>query len=284
MRIYYERNGDVSRPCGPDRSGGPNEEVRPTQMSRLAAKVLMPPLLAFLILFALAGGAGAQAENISIDGYELTYSGDMTEGVGWNPLEDTPEADAVFFIRPGNGTELTLFTMTLEDDQGDYVVILTAPEGDTVPVSFEMAEKPPGLTDDEKWAFTWAQADVYVLIQTLALTAVPADVQEDPFRLVTDAYELSYGARWRGQVSVVPERDGSVTFLAVVGKRCLPMFTLVYGDGGDYAFVVTGEGGRCAVLSFYISSAPPGLDDTERKIFCAAQSLLNEVADSIVLR
>lgn len=260
-----------------------SEEVRPKEMSRVVARMLS---MALLVLMLAAAGGGAQAEGqgtvLSIDGYRLIFYGTITEGVSWEAVKDTPQPDAVFYIPLREGADMELFTMTLQQEQGDYTMTLTAPDGSPVPVSFALADRPPGLTDDEKWVFAWAQADVFVLMETMTLTAVD---DNEPFRVVTDAYELTYDQRWKSSIRVIPEKDGSLSFRVVIGGVRYPLFRLVYDDSaGDFVITCTNERGTRASLSFYIADVPQELDDFGRDAFKRAKTLINEVAANINLR
>ena len=242
-----------------------------------------------LTLLAAAGGiakAEAQTEWLSINEYRLYFSGEITDGIYWKAVEDTPQLDAVFYLQLREVIEVPLFTVTLHQEQGDYAITLTGPDGVPVPVSFEMADRPPGLTDEEKWTFSWAQADVYLLMETLVLAEVgDAQGAEASFGIVTDAYELTYSARWKDQIQVAPDEDGNVTFLVTIGSRQYPLFSLVYDNsGGDYVITLSNARGTRVNLSFYMAGVPESLDAQERRTFSRAQEAVNEIAKTIVLR
>lgn len=258
-------------------------------MKRNTSRMLRRALFLLLLMLVVANGPPALATGpgnakTSIDGYVMTFSDELTEGVAWKPLEETPQIDAVFSISPRDGVEVPLFTMTLQEEQGDHVLILTDETGTSVPVSFTLADRPAGLTDEEKWAFTWAQADAYLLMETLTLIGTPGSAT-GPISVETEQYEITLDTRWQDAVRIVQEADGSVSFLAVIGGKSFRVFRLVYDDsGGQYVITRMDEDGSRVNISFYIEAAPPGLDDQARKTFYSVQSLVNEAAENLTLR
>lgn len=257
-------------------------------MLRMLSRMLGIPCLVLLLLAAAGCGAGAEETGnwVSIDEYRLYFDGETSAGLQWRTAEDTPQPDAVFYIPLREGVEVPVFTMTLMEDQGDYATVLTDPQGNPVPVSFVLAERPSGLTEDERWNFAWAQVDVYVLMETLVLKDVEnLQARTSPMRVVTDGYELVYDARWRNQIRVVPGEDGDVDFLVVINGKCYRLFTVVYDNSaGDMVVSRMDPRGIRKNVSFYMAAAPQELSAQERKAFYSAQGLVDEVAGSILLR
>lgn len=263
--------------------------IKPKIMAALMVCVMMMLAMGGVTLGEEASAGDARTIRLFVDGYELMFQGELTEGMTWREIPETPEADLRFCMTVRGGIDVQLFTMTLMQPMGDYAMMLEDPQGSEVPVSFEMAARPAGLTEDEKWEFTWAQADVFVLMKTLTLTASPegekSQEQEEPLRLVTDAFDLTYAARWRSKVRVTPDPDGSLVFNAVIDDVLYPAFTLRYDtDAGDYVIVLRNPQGRSVDISFEMANAPKELTAEQRKAFYAVQEVVNEIADTLTLR
>lgn len=257
---------------------------------------LMAALLALVMLMLAMGGmamgeegAAGEAETIplSVNGYDLTFQGPLTEGVIWQEIPETEEADIRFCMPVRGEVNVPLFTMTVLQQSGDYAVTLKSPKGREVPVAFTMAERPAGLTDDEKWEFTWAQADVYTLIKTLQLIALPEEEAEEaePFRVVTDQYELTFDARWITKVCIYPEGYDVLVFAAVIDGKTYPVFNLRYGaDDGNFLIVLRGDDGKAVDVSFDMLSAPTELSAEQRMRFYEVQGIINEINSTLALR
>ena len=242
-----------------------------------------------LVLLASAGG-GARAEEagfrLQINEYQLYFAGEISAGVSWSTAEDTPQPDMVFYLQLREDILKPIFTMTLMQEQGDYAVTLTAPDGTPVPVSFDMAERPPGLTEDEKWAFSWAQADVYVLMETLVIEQIGVSPEmEESLRIETDAFEVTCSPHWKNTLCIVQEEDGSIRFLTGIGGEQYLLFTLVYNSSdGDYVITRKTPAGDSVNISFHMAAAPQELAGEERQAFHQAQAAVNEVAANIILK
>lgn len=250
-----------------------------------------------MIILAMSGMAmGAEASGgapmpipLQVNGYELVFQGPLTEGTIWQEIPETEDVDIRFCLPVRGEVDVPLFTMTLLQPMGDYAMMLEDALGNEVPVSFHMAPRPPGLTDEEKWAFTWAQADVFVLMETLKLTAVPDEkkpaIPEAPLRVVTDAFELTYGEQWRGKLIVEPGANGSLIFNAVIDSQLYPVFILRYGaEDGNYVIALRKENGKLVDVSFDMLSAPAELSAQARTRFYEVQEVIAEITSTMALR
>ncbi len=262
-------------------------EVEKTQMRQRLSRML-GAWLALLLLASAGGGARAEEAGfrLQINEYQLYFAGEVSAGVSWSTLEDTPQPDMVFYLQLREDILKPIFTMTLMQEQGDYAMTLTAPDGTPVPVSFVMAERPPGLTEDEKYAFIWAQADVYVLMETLMIEQIGASPgTEEPFRIETAAFEATCSPRWKSLLYTVYEEDGSIRFLTGIGDRQYLLFTLVYNSSdGDYVITRKTPAGDSVNISFHMAAAPQELTGEERQTFYQAQAAVNEVAANLILK
>lgn len=261
-------------------------------MRQIKSKWLIACLVMILAVSSLAMGEdAAEAEMIplSVRGYELVFQGPLTEGIVWQEIPETEAADIRFCMPVRGEVDVPLFIMTLEQSTGDYAKVLKDAAGNEVPVGFHVAQCPPGLTDEERWAFAWAQADLFVVMESLQVTALPeemvAAVQEEPFCIVTDAFELTYSASWRGRLAVETNGKGDLVFNAVIDRQLYPVFVLRYGhDDGNYVIILRNEQGRSADVSFDMLSAPAELEGRARDIFYEVQEILPEITASMTLR
>ena len=264
-------------------------------MLHMKPKLMAALLVCVMMMLAMGGmamgedGAAGEAETIllSVNGYELVFQGPLTEGTLWQEIPETEEPDIRFCMPVRGEVNVPLFTMTLQQPDGDYAVTLRSPRGQEVPVAFTLAERPAGLTDDEKWEFAWAQADVYTLMKTLQLTALPEELAAptEPFRLVTDDYELTYDVRWTGKICIYPENSSNLVFAAVIDGKTYPVFTLRYGaDDGNFRIVLRGDDGKAVDVSFDMLSAPAELAGEERMRFYEVQGIINEINSTLALR
>lgn len=98
--------------------------------------------------------------------YELSYSGVMKESISW---EEMPEAGGLqFYIALSNG-KVPIFTMLLNQVQGEKVEMVTNSAGQQIPVTFLMEEMPAGLSDEDALRFGMAQEIVNDVAKSLVL-------------------------------------------------------------------------------------------------------------------
>lgn len=98
--------------------------------------------------------------------YELSYSGVMKESISW---EEMPEAGGLqFYIALSNG-KVPIFTMLLNQVQGEKVEMVTNSAGQQIPVTFLMEEPPAGLSDEDALRFGMAQEIVNDVANSLKL-------------------------------------------------------------------------------------------------------------------
>lgn len=263
--------------------------MKPKLMAALVACVML--MLAMGGMAMGEDGSAGEAELIplSVNGYEMVFQGPLTEGIIWQDIPETEETDIRFCMPVRGEVNLPLFTMTIHQADGDYTVMLQSPYGNTVPVAFAMAQRPAGLTDEEKWEFAWAQADVYILMETLSLIALPEEENPDipamPFRLVTDNFELAYDARWDGKIRIYPEGYDNLVFAAVIDGEQYPVFVLRYdADDGNFLIVLKNDDGKVVDVSFDMLTPPEELSGEERMRFYELQGIINEINSTLTLR
>ncbi|MBE5810034.1 MAG: hypothetical protein E7318_03760 [Clostridiales bacterium] len=263
--------------------------IKPKILAALTACSMIILAMGGMAMGEAAGNEATMTISLQVNGYELVFQGPLTEGTTWQEIPETEDVDIRFCMPVRGEVDVPLFTMILLQPMGDYAMMLEDAQGIEVPVSFHMAPRPPGLTDEEKWAFTWAQADVFVLMETLRLTAVPDEKQpsilEEPMRVVTDAFELTYSAQWRGRLSVEPGVNGSIVFNAVIDSHLYPVFILRYGaDDGNYVITLRKENGQLVDVSFDMLSASAEFSPQARTHFYEIQEVIAEITSSITLR
>ena len=263
--------------------------MKPKLMAALLACVMMILAMGGMAMGEDASAGEAVTIPLSVNGYELSFQGPLTEKTIWQEIPETEESDIRFCIPVRGEVNVPLFTMTIRQSEGDYVMTLQSPGGRELPLAFTMAERPAGLTDEEKWAFVWAQADVYVLMETLAVLAVPEDAapkaSAEPYRLVIDNFELTYDARWGSRLCIVPDSCGNLAFNAVINGRLYPVFRLRYGaDDGNFIITLQSDDGRTVDVSFDMLSAPSELEGEERTQFYEVQGIISEINSTLTLR
>ena len=258
---------------------------------KLLAALLMSMMLALCGIAMGEDGTAGEAETIllNVQGYEFTFQGPLTEGVIWQEIPETEEVDIRFCMPVRGVVNVPLFTMTVQQTDGDYAMTVQSPGDQEVPLAFRLAQRPEGLTDEEKWEFTWAQADVYVLMKTLTLLACPEEEAlepiREPFRVVTDDYEFSYDTRWVGKLCIYPENSSSLAFAAVIDGQLYTVFTLRYGaDDGNFLIVLRDDDGKAVDVSFDMLAAPADMNAEERMCFYEVQGIVNEIKSTLILR
>lgn len=103
---------------------------------------------------------------VTMPDYELSYAGWMKESVHW---EEVPEEGSLkFFVTLSIG-DAELFTMRLNQTEGDIVVMKKNGAGEQIPVAFMMTDIPEGLSAEEQQTFCVAQELVNDVVQSLIL-------------------------------------------------------------------------------------------------------------------
>lgn len=231
----------------------------------------------------------APTVEISLDGYTLTYSAQLPEAIAYVVPEDTPEPDLLFTValRGEDAPPVPLFTMQIEQDVGDWGVVLTDEAGHIVPVAF-VAELPPeDLSEEEAAAFAAAQEEVHVLLATLTLQAVPAPVDDSDAklrRIETDTLTLTYSAR-HDKLSVRETAEGTLEFHMPIAGQDTTVFTLVPGSmEGDIVMMLTDGTGPKVPVAFLMAALPEGIAPEEAQSFCTHQEAVADVMASLTLR
>ena len=257
---------------------------------------------------------------ISFDGYELTFKDLLPETITYAEAEDSLAPDMAFMlelsgpetqepaeeaaqeapVQPEEEAEqetllqteeeknlVPLFTMRMDAENGDHVILLEAQDGSIVPVSFYMDEMPEGLSQKHQYEFIAAQTDVHVLTATLALTAAP-QAQEKPEAkegvFAGADYELAYAFSAEAGVAAREEED-AVVFFAQIGGEDVTVFTLQIGvQDGDIVQVLPAPGGESVYVAIMMAECPQGLSDQQKDEYYAAQAAVSELMATMTLR
>ena len=245
---------------------------------------------------------------ISFDGYELTFKDLLPETITYAEAEDSLAPDMAFMlelsgpetqepaeeaaqeapVQPEEEKNLVpLFTMRMDAENGDHVILLEAQDGSIVPVSFYMDEMPEGLSQKHQYEFIAAQTDVHVLTATLALTAAP-QAQEKPEAkegvFAGADYELAYAFSAEAGVAAREEED-AVVFFAKIGGEDVTVFTLQIGvQDGDIVQVLPAPGGESVYVAIMMAECPQGLSDQQKDEYYAAQAAVSELMATMTLR
>lgn len=258
-------------------------------------------LLAIMMALLLCGTALAETGDvpvpveetsvieISVDGYALTYAAMLSETIAYVVPEGTPEPDLQFTVAMCGEDEppVPLFMMQIEQDVGDWVVVLTDEAGHIVPVAFAADVPPEDLSEEEAAAFAAAQEEVHVLLATLTLQAVPAPVDDSDAKLrkiETDTLTLTYSAR-HDKLSVRETAEGTLEFhMPILGKDTT-VFTLVPDSmEGDIVMMLTDGTGQKVPVSFLMAALPEGAGEEDAQSFYAHQEAVADVMTSLTLR
>lgn len=103
---------------------------------------------------------------VTMPDYELSYAGWMKDSIRWEELPE--EGSLRFFVTLSNGEE-ELFTMRLNQDEGDFVIMKENTAGEKIPVAFLMTDIPEGLSAEEEQTFCLAQELVNDVVASLVL-------------------------------------------------------------------------------------------------------------------
>lgn len=253
-----------------------------------------------------------------LNGYELTFKDLLPETITYAPADDTPMADLVFSVtlskeeaqtepeetaatqqtaepeetaEPAEEADLNVpvFTMMMEEDIGDHVIVLSDEAGHIVPVAFYMADMPEGLDAKHTNEFIAAQLDVHVLRATLALKAVPEQEQTDQkpaegLLAGAGGYELSYSVPESAGLNVRKEND-AFEFFTTIGGEDITVFTIAIGEeDGDILQMLTDSAGERVCVAIRIASCPETLDDEQTSVFYTAQEAVAQLMSSMTLQ
>lgn len=247
---------------------------------------------------------------IAFDGYELTFKDLLPDTITYAEAPDSLAPDMVFMLalsadeaqepaeetaqKTATETEeepektvVPLFTMRMDAENGDHMILLDGPDGGLVPVSFFMEEMPEGLTQKHQYEFIAAQTDVHVLKATLALTAVPEEAQQAEAAEGTFAgagYELAYTLSGDAGIAA-REEEGTFVFYATIGGVDMTVFTLEIGsEEGDIVQVLQAPNGENVYVAIMMAACPQGLGDQEMNEYYAAQAAVSELMATMTLR
>lgn len=152
-------------------------------------------LLLVLLLIVLAGCSGAQTEpttaptlapipteilyelygteppteppvEVDMPEFQFTYSGELKDSVVMKEVEGSGALEFTVIL---SGGEAHIFTLHYNTVEGDYVTVLDDAAGNKIPVAFQMAAVPEGLSDEDTATFYQAQESVNEIVDSLIL-------------------------------------------------------------------------------------------------------------------
>lgn len=103
---------------------------------------------------------------IKMPEYELAYAGDMKDVI---VSKETDDGTGLAFSVKLSGGEVPIFTLRYNTDEGELVTVLENAKGERIPVAFEMAAIPEGLSEEEADLFYAAQEAVNDIVGSLTL-------------------------------------------------------------------------------------------------------------------
>lgn len=157
-------SGEENQPTG--ESTAPEqttEEAQPTDPTEESSDVVLP----FVDEDELIPETEPPVE-ISMPEYELTYSGALKDVIVVEELNDQDPKGLKFSVVLTESQE-HIFTLFFNTDQGDLVTVLTDAEGNRIPVAFQMATVPEGLSEADEQTFYMAQEAVNEIVASLTL-------------------------------------------------------------------------------------------------------------------
>ncbi len=98
--------------------------------------------------------------------YELSYSGEMADVIFWEELAE--ESGLRFSVKLSSGNAV-LFTLLLDQVEGEFVTMKENTAGEQIPVSFLMEAVPEGLSEEDRQTYCLAQDKVNEIVASLAL-------------------------------------------------------------------------------------------------------------------
>lgn len=98
--------------------------------------------------------------------YELSYSGPLANLISW---QEQPESGGLQFSVKLSAGEGVLFTLLLNQAEGEIVIMKENTAGQKVPISFQMAQTPEDLNEEDRQLFLMAQDTVNEIIASLTL-------------------------------------------------------------------------------------------------------------------
>ena len=256
---------------------------------------------------------------ILLGGYELTFKDMLPETIVYAEDEESLAPDLVFSVilsaeeaeaetelpeaatrseaevssddaqeAPGEAV-VPIFTMIVEEDVGDHVVVLKDEAGHIVPVALNMAQMPEGLSDKHQNEFIVAQLDVHVLRATLAVKSIPTPLAEEETdqpdaALNAGEYELTYTAPKEAGLNV-REEDGAFVFYAAIGGKDVTVFTLTLGsEEGNIVFMAANPAGERIPVGIVMAQMPGGLSDSDASAYYTAQEAVSQVMATLTLQ
>lgn len=194
--------------------------------------------------------------------------------------EEEPEDEAVI---------LPIFTMVLDEDQGDWVVLLTDEAGEVLPVAFNMAAMPEEMDSTQAALFTSAQEDVQILLATLVLKASPGEdaqqAEAGAGTVFVDDGELPFTAELAEYLSIQKTDDGRFEFRTAIGEENVTVYTLAIGsEEGDIVVMLTDAQGNKSPAAIAMAACPQELEKEEKMSFYRAQETVAQIMSTLALK
>ncbi len=96
--------------------------------------------------------------------YEMSYAGEMADIISWET-----ESNGLAFYVEIEGDQYRLFTLLLNQIEGELVTMKENSKGEQIPVSFWMEPVPEGLSQENTQTFCMAQDLVNDMLASLTL-------------------------------------------------------------------------------------------------------------------
>ena len=103
---------------------------------------------------------------IKMPDYELEYAGEMKDVI---LVKETDDGTGLAFSVQLSTGEMPIFTLRYNTDEGELVTVLENAKGERIPVAFEMAAVPDGMSDEDSNVFYAAQEAVNDIVSSLKL-------------------------------------------------------------------------------------------------------------------
>ena len=152
-------------------------------MRKTSGKGLLSLLLAGLLLLSVPAGCAAKPPadepvfgeeeklppvELTMPEYQLTYAGEMKDIIKTREITEGEQTGLEFYVQL-SGKDVTVFVLYFDSENGEYVQFLTDEAGNRIPVAFDMAELPAGLSEADTETFYLAQESVNDMASSIKL-------------------------------------------------------------------------------------------------------------------
>ena len=96
--------------------------------------------------------------------FEMSYSGQMKDLIGYAETEE-----GLTFSVNLPGGQRPIFTVRFHVMEGELVQMIDGPDGEKIPVSFDMKAVPENLSQEDRQTFCQAQDEVNAIIDSLKI-------------------------------------------------------------------------------------------------------------------